>query len=99
MIIKSRFKPSSWLTQGNIINLNKLIKEITKEDEEKNVSVVGYEVEHYTILKEDRLFEKVKIDTEGNTITPTIGENGEEIYPIYLDVFFEVEFAKAQEQI
>lgn len=99
MIIKSRFRPSRWLTQGSIVNLNKVIRDITEEDEEGNISVTGYEVEHYAIPKEDSLFEETKIDTEGQPITPTLGENGEEIYPIYLDVFFEVEFAKAQEQI
>ena len=98
MDINSRFKPSKWMIQGDIVNLNKLIKEITKEDEEGNISVTGYEVEHYKISKEDRLFKEVKNDVEGNPITPVLRENNEEIYPIYLDVFFEVEFAKAQEQ-
>lgn len=99
MLIKSRFKPSDWLVQGDIVNLNKVIKEITEEDKEGNVSVLGYEVEHYIILKEDRLFEIVKNDVNGVPITPILGEDGGEIYPIYLDVFFEVEFAKAKEQI
>ncbi|HAS80388.1 MAG TPA: hypothetical protein DCR90_05755 [Fusobacteriaceae bacterium] len=99
MNIKSRFKPSKWIIQGDIVNLNKVIKEMTEEDEEGNKSVLGYEVEHYKIPKEDRLFETVRNDVNGDPITPVLGENNEEIYPIYLDVFFEVEFAKAQEQI
>ena len=99
MNIKSRFKPSKWIIQGDIVNLNKVITEITTDDDERNVSIVGYEIEHYTISKEDKLFKEVKIDVNGDSIIPTLGENNEEIYPVYLDVFFEVEFAKAQEQI